>query len=275
MRRLARELNVTPGALYWHFANKQQLLGAVADRILEPATRDGRRPHVAATRIAAICRALRDALLSHTDGAELVSASFAAGKSAGDRRDPRPADRRRGRGRHRRRQRRAGRPHGGLLRAGLHRRRAVPAAVGRRGRAARRAVGAGRRIPTAASPSGCDCWSTACRRSASGDRHCSGDQGARPWRRRPSAAARRTVPTMSVDADHLERRGAGRRGASRAAQRDVRRPPPGSRVRRTALAAGAARRSRRPTRAGQQFRRRHDQPHQRQAAVRRTPSAHR
>ena len=35
MRRLGRELNVSPGALYWHFANKQQLLGAVADRILE------------------------------------------------------------------------------------------------------------------------------------------------------------------------------------------------------------------------------------------------
>jgi AcrR family transcriptional regulator len=40
MRRLARELNVTPGALYWHFANKQQLLGAVADRILQPACHD-------------------------------------------------------------------------------------------------------------------------------------------------------------------------------------------------------------------------------------------
>ncbi|MDT5236293.1 MAG: TetR/AcrR family transcriptional regulator, tetracycline repressor protein, partial [Mycobacterium sp.] len=35
MRRLARELDVSPGALYWHFANKQRLLGAVADRILE------------------------------------------------------------------------------------------------------------------------------------------------------------------------------------------------------------------------------------------------
>ncbi|HYZ66853.1 MAG TPA: helix-turn-helix domain-containing protein, partial [Mycobacterium sp.] len=35
MRRLARELNVSPGALYWHFANKQELLGAVADRILD------------------------------------------------------------------------------------------------------------------------------------------------------------------------------------------------------------------------------------------------
>ena len=37
MRRLARELDVSPGALYWHFANKQELLGAVADRILESA----------------------------------------------------------------------------------------------------------------------------------------------------------------------------------------------------------------------------------------------
>jgi AcrR family transcriptional regulator len=80
MRRLARELSVTPGALYWHFADKQELLGAVADRLLEPATAtavdapwDGR--------ILAICSALRDALLSATDGAELVSASFAAGKS--------------------------------------------------------------------------------------------------------------------------------------------------------------------------------------------------
>ncbi|MCV7068718.1 TetR family transcriptional regulator [Mycolicibacterium farcinogenes] len=80
MRRLARELNVSPGALYWHFANKQELLGAVADRILQPV-------HVESAvsawpgRIHQICTALRDALLSHTDGAELVSSSFAAGQS--------------------------------------------------------------------------------------------------------------------------------------------------------------------------------------------------
>jgi AcrR family transcriptional regulator len=78
MRRLARELNVSPGALYWHFANKQQLLGAVADRILESIDDvPGDWPD----RVAAICARLRDALLSHTDGAELVSASFAAGQS--------------------------------------------------------------------------------------------------------------------------------------------------------------------------------------------------
>jgi AcrR family transcriptional regulator len=78
MRRLGRELNVSPGALYWHFANKQQLLGAIADRVLEPVHDE---PGDWEDRIAGICGRLRDALLSHTDGAELVSASFAAGQS--------------------------------------------------------------------------------------------------------------------------------------------------------------------------------------------------
>ncbi|TPG32238.1 TetR family transcriptional regulator [Mycolicibacterium hodleri] len=80
MRRLARELGVTPGALYWHFADKQALLGAVADRILEPAV--GTIEHGRwALRIHDLCVRLRNALLSATDGAELVSASFAAGRS--------------------------------------------------------------------------------------------------------------------------------------------------------------------------------------------------
>ena len=78
MRRLARELNVSPGALYWHFANKQELLGAVADRILESVDNV---PGGWRDRVAGSCGQLRDALLSHTDGAELVSASFAAGQS--------------------------------------------------------------------------------------------------------------------------------------------------------------------------------------------------
>jgi AcrR family transcriptional regulator len=80
MRRLARELCVTPGALYWHFADKQALLGAVADRILTPAASTVVQERWA-DRVHAICTGLRNALLSTTDGAELVSASFAAGKS--------------------------------------------------------------------------------------------------------------------------------------------------------------------------------------------------
>ncbi|MUL74728.1 TetR family transcriptional regulator [Mycolicibacterium sp. CBMA 226] len=81
MRRLARELSVSPGALYWHFADKQELLGAVADRLLASTA----TVPVAGTwpdRIVTLCSALRDALLSATDGAELVSASFSAGRSA-------------------------------------------------------------------------------------------------------------------------------------------------------------------------------------------------
>ncbi|MDT7765277.1 MAG: TetR/AcrR family transcriptional regulator, tetracycline repressor protein [Mycobacterium sp.] len=83
MRRLARELQVSPGALYWHFANKQQLLGAVADRVLEwvDIVSVDDVPAGWRDRVAGICGRLRDALLSHTDGAELVSASFAAGQS--------------------------------------------------------------------------------------------------------------------------------------------------------------------------------------------------
>jgi len=80
MRRLARELSVSPGALYWHFANKQQLLGAVADRILQPALQSG-PTGTWREQVSGDCHRLRDALLSHTDGAELVSASFAAGQS--------------------------------------------------------------------------------------------------------------------------------------------------------------------------------------------------
>ncbi|TFV60717.1 TetR family transcriptional regulator [Mycobacterium sp. PS03-16] len=78
MRRLARELTVSPGALYWHFANKQELLGAIADRILEPVSDP---PGDWRHRVRGLCGQLRDALLSHTDGAELVSASVAAGRS--------------------------------------------------------------------------------------------------------------------------------------------------------------------------------------------------
>ena len=80
MRRLARELDVSPGALYWHFPNKQALLGAVADRILRSCGRP--TPAGWRERVTEIGALLRDALLSHTDGAELVSASFAAGQSA-------------------------------------------------------------------------------------------------------------------------------------------------------------------------------------------------
>ncbi|MBV0916612.1 TetR family transcriptional regulator [Mycobacteroides chelonae] len=82
MRRLARELDIAPSALYWHFANKQQLLGAVADHVLAPLAETDCRDVPWPQRIEFLCAALRDALLSHKDGAELVSASFASGQTS-------------------------------------------------------------------------------------------------------------------------------------------------------------------------------------------------
>lgn len=34
MRRLAKQLDVAPGALYWHFPSKQDLLGAIAEALI-------------------------------------------------------------------------------------------------------------------------------------------------------------------------------------------------------------------------------------------------
>jgi AcrR family transcriptional regulator len=78
MRRLAAELGVQPSALYWHFENKQSLLAEIADRIVESAdpvaaTGDGDAD------VTAVAFALRDALLAHRDGAEIVLSTQALG----------------------------------------------------------------------------------------------------------------------------------------------------------------------------------------------------
>jgi AcrR family transcriptional regulator len=83
MRRLAADLGVQPSALYWHFANKQALLAAVADEIL----RRGRRPVPAGTwdvQVTAEAHALRDAMLAYRDGAELVATALAFGLGDAD-----------------------------------------------------------------------------------------------------------------------------------------------------------------------------------------------
>lgn len=81
MRRLARELDVQPGALYWHVKNKQELLGAVAQQILaavpvpEPSA-----PALEAVRECAL--SIRAALLSVRDGAEVVALAQALDPAA-------------------------------------------------------------------------------------------------------------------------------------------------------------------------------------------------
>lgn len=78
MRRLGTELGVQPSALYHHFANKQTLLGAVADELLARGLRplpegpwDDQVRHA--------CLQLRDAMLAWRDGAELVATVHAFG----------------------------------------------------------------------------------------------------------------------------------------------------------------------------------------------------
>ena len=75
MRQLAKELGVQPGALYWHVKSKQDLLAAVAERILTPVlTPESRDPGgIASAHARRIVLALRVALLSVRDGAEIVS----------------------------------------------------------------------------------------------------------------------------------------------------------------------------------------------------------
>ena len=74
MRRLAKELGVQPGALYWHVANKQELLGILAERMVAPlsslALDDAAPP---AERASHLLQRFRSLVLAVRDGAEVVS----------------------------------------------------------------------------------------------------------------------------------------------------------------------------------------------------------
>lgn len=79
MRRLGEELGVQPSALYWHVASKQELLAAVSGRILAPVARLTGDPDDLGGAAVALGHRLRDRLLAHRDGAEIVSSSLALG----------------------------------------------------------------------------------------------------------------------------------------------------------------------------------------------------
>ena len=75
MRRLARELDVQPGALYWHVDNKQTLLVRVASRVLSDiATRSSGNP---VTDIRRLANAIRAAVLPIPDGSDVVALGHA------------------------------------------------------------------------------------------------------------------------------------------------------------------------------------------------------
>lgn len=70
MRRVAASLDVAAGALYWHVANKQELIAEMAARIVAPALES---PLPARD----LALALRRAVLTHRDGAEVVLSAVA------------------------------------------------------------------------------------------------------------------------------------------------------------------------------------------------------
>lgn len=75
MRRVATALGVAPGALYWHIANKQELIACMAEAIVQPLF-DGPLPHPAQ-----LSSQLREALLAVRDGAEVVVAAVSQPES--------------------------------------------------------------------------------------------------------------------------------------------------------------------------------------------------
>lgn len=76
MRRVATTLGVAPGALYWHIANKQALIAALADAIVAPALNSAAGAPGERATAEELALALRAALLAHTDGAEVASAGL-------------------------------------------------------------------------------------------------------------------------------------------------------------------------------------------------------
>jgi TetR/AcrR family tetracycline transcriptional repressor len=78
MRRLAQRLGVRAGAIYWHFADKQDLIDALSealmDGLLEPAP-TGRWD----ARLAVLARRIMKALTRHRDAARLATLALRPG----------------------------------------------------------------------------------------------------------------------------------------------------------------------------------------------------
>ena len=71
MRRLARDLGVQPGALYWHVKNKQELLTVLAGLILTPVAIQ------APDSLRELAVRVRETLLTVRDSAEVVALAHA------------------------------------------------------------------------------------------------------------------------------------------------------------------------------------------------------
>lgn len=78
MRKLAARLGVQVGALYWHYASKQDLLDAMAEKLVE-GVGDPFPPGPWDQQLAALASRLRHALLARRDGARVVAGTYVTG----------------------------------------------------------------------------------------------------------------------------------------------------------------------------------------------------
>jgi len=76
MRKLGALLGVQAGGIYWHFTNKDALLDAMADRIVEAVTATPLTEGPWDARLAEVAHRLRRALLTHRDGARVVAGTY-------------------------------------------------------------------------------------------------------------------------------------------------------------------------------------------------------
>ena len=76
MRKLGALLGVRAGAVYWHFKNKEALLGAMADRIVGEMTASPLEPGPWDAQLGEIANRMRRALLAHRDGARVVAGTY-------------------------------------------------------------------------------------------------------------------------------------------------------------------------------------------------------
>ncbi|GAC55911.1 putative TetR family transcriptional regulator [Gordonia hirsuta DSM 44140 = NBRC 16056] len=82
MRRLATEVGVSPNAIYWHFADKQTMLAALADDLLTGVPVPDELPWDES--LAMMARQVRQVLLAVPDSAEVVSSAWASGLARND-----------------------------------------------------------------------------------------------------------------------------------------------------------------------------------------------
>ncbi|QBI53582.1 TetR/AcrR family transcriptional regulator [Streptomonospora litoralis] len=81
IRRLAKELGVTPMALYWHFSSKDELLGAVAARVVEEIDLSVDASAAWYEQLRALLRAVLGAMRTHPAAAPLLANRTVASES--------------------------------------------------------------------------------------------------------------------------------------------------------------------------------------------------